>query len=120
MTNTTTTNTTPAACACDYDLAEGCAADRARGGLCETIHGFSVLAIHTPAAELLAAAVETAAALEAYCDDHASERPTDPTVTLPRLLAAIAAAAGGDAPPTPEPTSTPSHPASVVEEEITR
>ena len=39
--------------------------------------------------DLLTVARELAAALEAYCDDHNSDRPTDPTVLLPDLLAAI-------------------------------
>jgi len=42
------------------------------------------------APSLLAALVEIVAVIEAYCDDHDSTRPTDVTVVLPKLRAAIA------------------------------
>jgi len=36
-----------------------------------------------------AALCTVVAALEAYCDDHNTDRPTDPTVCLPMLRAAL-------------------------------
>ena len=47
------------------------------------------------APDLLAALVEVTGDIEAYCDDHNSARPTDVTVVLPKLRAAIAKATGG-------------------------
>jgi len=44
------------------------------------------------APELLAALEEVTGDIEAYCNDHDSDRPTDVTVCLPRLRAAITAA----------------------------
>ncbi len=41
---------------------------------------------------LLAACEDVAADIEAYCDDHNSDSPTDVTVVFPALLAAIAKA----------------------------
>jgi hypothetical protein len=46
------------------------------------------------APDLLAALMEVTADIEAYCDDHSSSNPTDVTVCLPRLRAAIAKATG--------------------------
>jgi len=43
---------------------------------------------------VLAALVEIVADIEAYCYDHDSDRPTDLTVVLPTLQAAIAKATG--------------------------
>jgi len=46
------------------------------------------------APELLSALAEVTGVIEAYCDDHNSARPTDVTVVLPKLRAAIAKATG--------------------------
>ncbi len=48
------------------------------------------------APELLDALEEIVHDIECYCDDHNSDRPTDVTVVLPRLKAAIAKAKGGE------------------------
>ena len=46
------------------------------------------------APELLAALIEVTADIEAYCEDHDSDHPTDVTVVLPKLQAAIRKAIG--------------------------
>ena len=46
------------------------------------------------APELLGVLEEVAGLIEEYCEDHNSDRPTDVTVVLPRVLAAIAKAKG--------------------------
>ena len=46
--------------------------------------------------ELLAALEEVVMDIEDYCEDHNSDHPTDVTVVLPRLKAAIAKAKGGE------------------------
>ena len=48
------------------------------------------------APDLLAALEEIVMEIECYCEDHNSDRPTDVTVVLPRLKAAIAKAKGGE------------------------
>tara|TARA_R110002012_G_scaffold278902_1_gene466723 strand:- start:464 stop:787 length:324 start_codon:yes stop_codon:yes gene_type:complete len=48
------------------------------------------------APDLLAALEEVVMDIERYCEDHNSDRPTDVTVVLPRLKAAIAKAKGGE------------------------
>jgi hypothetical protein len=45
----------------------------------------------------LVAMREAADALDAYCDDHNSSNPTDPTVVLPMLREAIAEAEADEA-----------------------
>ena len=45
---------------------------------------------------LLDALEEVVMDIERYCEDHNSEHPTDVTVVLPRLKAAIAKAKGGE------------------------
>ena len=46
--------------------------------------------------ELLGILEEVASLIESYCDDHNSGAPTDVTVVLPRLQAAIRKAKGND------------------------
>ena len=48
------------------------------------------------APQLLSALEAIVEDLESYCDDYNSLHPTDVTVSLPRLHAAIARAGGGD------------------------
>ena len=48
------------------------------------------------APDLLDALEEVTGLIEEYCEDHNSDRPTDVTVVLPRLKAAIAKAKGGE------------------------
>tara|TARA_R100000426_G_scaffold20847_5_gene17937 strand:- start:5400 stop:5642 length:243 start_codon:yes stop_codon:yes gene_type:complete len=48
------------------------------------------------APDMLAALEEVVMDIEDYCEDHNSDRPTDLTVVLPRLKAAIAKAKGGE------------------------
>ena len=48
------------------------------------------------APELLEVLEEVVMDIEDYCEDHNSDRPTDVTVVLPRLKAAIAKAKGGE------------------------
>ena len=52
--------------------------------------------LYKAAPELLAALEEVVVDIEDYCEDHNSDRPTDVTVVLPRLKAAIAKAKGGE------------------------
>jgi len=52
--------------------------------------------LYKAAPELLAALEEVVMDIEDYCEDHNSDRPTDVTVVLPRLKAAIAKAKGGE------------------------
>ena len=52
------------------------------------------LALQEQRDELLAVCEDVALVIDAYCDDHASESPTDVTVVLPNLLSAIAKAGG--------------------------
>ena len=51
--------------------------------------------IKQAAPELLAALIEVTADIEAYCEDHNSDHPTDVTVVLPKLQAAIRKAMRG-------------------------
>jgi hypothetical protein len=46
------------------------------------------------APELLQALIDVTADIEAYCEDHNSDHPTDVTVVLPKLQAAIHKATG--------------------------
>lgn len=50
---------------------------------------FATATMMAAAPEMYAALCTVVADLEAYCEDHASDRPTDPTVCLPILRAAL-------------------------------